>query len=142
MKAALGELRRRVGRKRLAAIGFCFGGGMVWNLLASGEPRLSAAAPYYGPFPMNGDLRGSRNAAVLGVYAGLDTRINDTMDEAQAALEAARMRYEIAIFQGANHAFFNDTNAERFHVGAAAEAYRRTVGWFDAFVARRDDDSD
>jgi carboxymethylenebutenolidase len=142
MKAALGELDRRV-RGRLAVIGFCFGGAMVWNLLASGEPRLSAAAPYYGTFPSGGDLRGSRNAAVLGVYAGLDTRINETMDDAQAALEAARLRYEIAIFQGADHAFFNDTNAARYRVAAAAEAYRRTVGWFDEFVAGRGDhDSD
>jgi carboxymethylenebutenolidase len=135
MKAALSELKRRVGGKRLAAIGFCFGGGMVWNLLASGEPRLSAAAPYYGPFPMGGNLRGSRNAAVLAVYGGLDDRINASIDDAQAALEAARLRYEIAIFQGADHAFFNDTNAARFNAGAAAEAYRRTVGWFDEFVA-------
>jgi carboxymethylenebutenolidase len=145
MKAALSELERRVRGKRLAAIGYCFGGGMVWNLLASGEPRLSAAAPYYGFFPSGGDLRGSRSAAVLGVYAGLDTRINASMDDAQAALEAARMRYEIAIFQGADHAFFNDTNAARYHVAAAAEAYRRTVGWFDEFVAgngRGDRDSD
>jgi carboxymethylenebutenolidase len=142
MKAALGELKRRVRGKRLAAIGYCFGGGMVWNLLASGERRLSAAAPYYGPFPLGGDLRGSRKAAVLGVYAGLDTRINDSMDEAQAALEAARMRYEIAILQGADHAFFNDTNSARYHVAAAAEAYRRTVGWFDEFVAGHDHDSD
>jgi carboxymethylenebutenolidase len=136
MKTALGELKRRVRGRRLAAIGYCFGGGMVWNLLASGEPRLSAAAPYYGPFPTGGDLRGSRKAAVLAVYGGLDDRINASIDDAQAALEAARMRYEIAVFQGANHAFFNDTNADRFHAGAAAEAYRRTVAWFD------DDDSD
>lgn len=129
--------------RRLAAIGYCFGGGMVWNLLASGEPRLSAAAPYYGPFPANGDLRGPRIAAVLAVYGGLDDRINPSIDHAQAALEAARMRYEIAIFQGADHAFFNETGA-RFHAGAAAEAYRRTVGWFDEFVAgdRGDHDSD
>jgi carboxymethylenebutenolidase len=141
MKAALSELDRRV-RGRLAAIGYCFGGGMVWNLLASGERRLAAAAPYYGPFPSGGNLRGSRKAAVLGVYAGLDTRINESMDDAQAALEAARMRYEIAIFQGADHAFFNDTGV-RYNVAAAAEAYRRTVGWFDEFVAGRgDDDSD
>ncbi len=145
MKAALGELKRRVRGKRLAAIGFCFGGGMVWNLLASGEPRLSAAAPFYGPFPTGGDLRGSRNAAVLGVYGGTDTRINESIDDAQAALEAARLRYEIAIFQGAGHAFFNDTNPDRFHPAAAAEAYRRAVGWFDEFVAGRgrgDHDSD
>jgi carboxymethylenebutenolidase len=145
MKAALGELKRRVRGKRLAAIGYCFGGGMIWNLLASGEPRLSAAAPYYGPFPTDGDLRGSRNAAVFAVYGGLDTRINPSIDDAQAALEAARLRYQIAIFQGADHAFFNDTNPDRFNAGAAAEAYRRTVGWLDEFVAGKrhhHDDSD
>ena len=145
MKAALGELKRRVRGKSLAAIGYCFGGGMVWNLLASGEPRLSAAAPYYGSFPTDGDLGGSRKAAVLAVYGGEDERINASIDDAQAALEAERMRYEIAIFQGADHAFFNDTNAARFHPGAAAEAYRRTVGWFDEFVAgngRGDGDTD
>jgi carboxymethylenebutenolidase len=60
MKAAVTELKRRVERRaELAAIGFCFGGGMVWRLLAAGEPRLDAAAPFYGPFPSGGSLKGS-----------------------------------------------------------------------------------
>jgi carboxymethylenebutenolidase len=143
MKAGLTELQRRLPRSRLAAIGFCFGGGMVWQLLASGEPRLAAAAPFYGPFPSGGDLRGSKNAAVLGVYAGLDARVNATRDAARAALEAARLRHEILTFTQADHAFFNETGA-RFNAAAAAEAYRRVLDWFDEFVAggRGDDDSD
>ena len=51
MKAAVTELDRRVKQKKLAAIGFCFGGGMVWRLLASGEKRLAAAAPFYAAGP-------------------------------------------------------------------------------------------
>ena len=129
MKAGLTELRRRVPRSRLAAIGFCFGGGMVWRLLASGEPRLNAAAPFYGPFPEGGDLAGSR-AAVLGVYGGLDARVNASRPAAQAALEAARLRHELLTFTEADHAFFNDTGA-RFNPHAAAEAWRRTLNWFD-----------
>ena len=55
MKAAVTELGKRVGRRSpLGATGFCFGGGMVWSLLAAREPRLSAAAPFYGPFPNGG----------------------------------------------------------------------------------------
>ena len=54
---------------------------MIWRLLAAGEPRLAAAAPFYGPFPEGGDLQGS-TAAVLGVYAGLDDRVNATRDAA------------------------------------------------------------
>jgi dienelactone hydrolase len=63
MKAAVTELDRRVEHKKLTAIGFCFGGGMVWRLLTSGEPRLAAAAPFYGPFPEGGQLEGSRGRA-------------------------------------------------------------------------------
>jgi carboxymethylenebutenolidase len=139
MKDAVSELRRRLPRKRLGAIGFCFGGMMVWRLLVSGEKRLSAAAPYYGPFPEGGSLRGAR-AAVFAVYAGNDSRVNATQPAAAAALAAARLPHEIATFKGVddtvlvNHAFFNDTGAN-FNAPAAEEAYRRTFGWFDKFVA-------
>lgn len=129
MKASVSELKRRVHRKKLAAIGFCFGGAMVWRLLAAGEPRLAAAAPFYGPFPEGGNLEGSR-AAVLGVYGGLDTRVNATIPAAKAALEAARLKHELLTFTEANHAFFNDTGA-RFNPHAAAEVWRRALNWFD-----------
>jgi carboxymethylenebutenolidase len=136
MKASLTELRRRVRGKKLAAIGFCFGGAMVWRLLASNEPRLAAAAPFYGPFPEGGSLAGSR-AAVLGVYGGLDARVNATRPAAKAALEAAGLKYELLTFTEADHAFFNDTGA-RFNPHAAAEAWRRTLNWFDAAGRRHD----
>src|SRR5215211_8544693 len=93
MKAGVTELGGRVPRKRVAATGFCFGGGMVWLLLTSGERRLAAAAPFYGPFPEGGELSGSR-AAVLAVYGGLDTRVNATRDAARAALENAGLEHE------------------------------------------------
>lgn len=114
MKAAVTQLRRRAPRKRINAIGFCFGGGMIWRLLAAGEKRLDAAAPFYGPFPTGGDLSGAR-ADVLGVYAGLDDRVNATRDAAIAALQAAKLDYQIVTFTDANHAFFNDTGT-RLHV--------------------------
>jgi carboxymethylenebutenolidase len=130
MKASVTELKRRLRGKKLAAIGFCFGGAMVWRLLAAGEPRLAVAAPFYGPFPEGGNLSGSR-AAVLGVYGGLDARVNATRPAAKAALEAAGRKYELLTFTEADHAFFNDTGA-RFNPHAATEAWRRTLNWFDA----------
>ena len=83
MKAAIDELERRTPDAKIGAVGFCFGGGMVWTLLASGEPRLAAAAPFYGPLPDGADFAGSRNAAVLGVYAEQDARVNATRDAAK-----------------------------------------------------------
>ena len=130
MKASLTELQRRVRGKKLAAIGFCFAGAMVWRLLTSNEPRLAAAAPFYGPFPEGGNFAGSR-AAVLGVYGGLDARVNATRAAAKAALDAADLKHELLTFTEADHAFFNDTGA-RFNPHAATEAWRRTLNWFDA----------
>jgi carboxymethylenebutenolidase len=137
MKASVTELKRRLRGDKVTAIGFCFGGGMVWRLLAAGEPRLSAAAPFYGPFPEGGNLAGS-HAAVLGVYGGLDSRVNATRPAAKAALEAAEVKYELLTFTEADHAFFNDTGA-RFNPHAAAEAWRRALNWFDAVEHRHSD---
>ena len=133
MKAGVAELQRRVPRRRVAATGFCFGGGMVWLLLTSGEKRLAAAAPFYGPFPEGGRLARSKTA-VLGIYAGLDERVNATRDAARAAVEAARLEHQFVTFTEAGHAFFNDTSA-RFDAAAMAEAYHRVLDGFDRFVA-------
>jgi carboxymethylenebutenolidase len=102
---------------------------MVWRLLAAKEPRLSAAAPFYGPFPDGASLKGNR-ASVLAVYGGLDTRVNATRDAAHQALHAAKLRHEILTFTEADHAFFNHTGA-RPNVPAATEAWRRVVAWFE-----------
>jgi carboxymethylenebutenolidase len=134
MKAGVTELRRRVPTGKPGAVGFCFGGGMVWSLLASGEPRLGAAAPFYGPFPDNADLSGSRGAAVLAVYGELDARVNATRDAAKAALEKAGLTHEIVSYPDANHAFFNDTG-ERYNPSAAAAVYARLVDWFGTHLA-------
>ena len=128
MQAAVTELDRRVRSRTLAAIGFCFGGGMVWRLLAAGESRVAAAAPFYGPFPEGGDL-GRAKAAVLAIYGGLDARVGATRRAAQAAMRKANLENRVLVFGGADHAFFNDTGP-RFNPPAAAEAYRRVLDWF------------
>jgi carboxymethylenebutenolidase len=129
MQAAVTELRRRVPRRSINAVGFCFGGAMVWRLMAAGERRLAAAAPFYGPYPDGAELDGTR-AAVLAVYGGQDARVNATRDAAQAAMEAARLEHLILTFTEAGHAFFNDTGGN-FNPPAAEEVWRRLLEWFN-----------
>jgi carboxymethylenebutenolidase len=133
MRAGLSELARRVPGKKLAITGFCFGGGMVWLLLASGEPRLAAAAPFYGPLPDGADFSGSK-AAVLAIYGETDARVNASRDAARMALERARLTFEIVTYQGAGHAFFNDTGP-RYNHEAATQAYQRVLDWFGRHLA-------
>jgi len=133
LKAGVTEVRRRLPGKKVAAIGFCFGGGMTWRLLAARESRLAAAVPFYGPFPEGGNLTGSR-AAVLGIYAGLDSRVNASRAAARAALRRAELRHQIVTYPDVDHAFFNATSS-RHDPAAAAAAYRRTLAWFGTHVA-------
>jgi carboxymethylenebutenolidase len=133
LRAGVDELTRRVAGRKPAAVGFCFGGGMVWSLLASGESRLGAAAPFYGPFPAGADLAASRTTAVLGIYAALDSRVNASREAAKAALEKAGHPHEIVTFDNADHAFFNDTGA-RYQATAAASAYQRVLDWFGRYL--------
>jgi carboxymethylenebutenolidase len=133
MVSTLDELARRVPGAKLGAIGFCFGGGNMWRLIASKDPRLAAAAPFYGPLPSGADFAGSR-AAVLGVYAELDTNVNGSRDTATSLLETAGLTHEIVTYSGANHAFFNDTGA-RYHPESAVAAWAKVQEWFGQYLA-------
>ncbi|GIJ51931.1 carboxymethylenebutenolidase [Virgisporangium aliadipatigenens] len=129
MRSTVDELGKRAPGRKVGAVGFCFGGGMVWQFLAAGEARLAAAAPFYGPTPDSPDFAGSRNAAVLAFYAEKDSRVNATRETARAALTKAGLTHEIVTVPGADHAFFNDTGA-RYNAQAATDAYTRLVTWY------------
>ncbi|MGV0746319.1 dienelactone hydrolase family protein [Mycolicibacterium sp. XJ870] len=134
LKSGIDEVQRRVGDRKVAAVGFCMGGGYVWRLLDSGVPQLAAAVPFYGPTPDNPDFSGSRNVAVLGFYGALDQRVNATEPVARAALEKAGLVHELVTEPDANHAFFNDTG-DRYNAAAAEDAWRRVQDWLAAHLA-------
>lgn len=133
LQSGIAEVQNRTPGQKVAAIGFCMGGGLVWRLLAAGTPELAAAFPFYGPTPDNPDFAGSKNVAVLGFYGELDQRVNATEPVARAALEKAGLVHELVTEPGANHAFFNDTG-DRYDPTAAADAWTRTLDWLAAHV--------
>ena len=110
---------------KVGAIGFCWGGGMVNEVAAAGT-GLAAGVPYYGR-QLPADQVPEISAPLCLQYAGLDTRINEGIDAYVAALEANDKTFEIFIYEGANHAFNNDTNAARYDEHAAELAWGRTV---------------
>ena len=132
MRLGLDELERRAPGAKLAVVGFCFGGGLTWRLLAAGEPRVAVAVPFYGPAPDAPDFSRSK-AAVLAIYGELDNRVNGTRDTAVSALTRAGLTHEVRTFAGADHGFFNDTGA-RYNAAAAADAYRAVLDWFSRYL--------
>lgn len=132
LRAGLDELLRRAGGHTAGVMGFCFGGGLTWSLLAAGEARLAAACPFYGPLPDQHDFSKAK-AAVLAFYGETDSRVNDTRPAAIAALQAAKLTHEIKVEPGAGHAFFNETKPV-FNAAAAADAYAALLGWFGRYL--------
>ena len=132
LEAGIDELVRRQPKLKVGTVGFCFGGGMVWNLLDRGEARLAAAVPFYGPAPDSPDFTKAK-AAVLAIYGALDARVNATRDRAVAALTSAKLTHDVKTFDGANHAFFNDTGAN-YNPTAATQAYADVLDWFGRYL--------
>jgi carboxymethylenebutenolidase len=133
MKAGLDELEKRNEDAELGIMGFCFGGGQVWAMLQDGDERLAAAAPFYGTPPENPDFSNS-NAAVLAVYAALDTRVGATRAAAEAAVKEAELENKFLEYEGADHAFFNDTG-QRYNADAATKVYQELLDWFGEHLA-------
>jgi carboxymethylenebutenolidase len=116
---------------RVGMNGFCFGGGVTWQV-AVHMSELLAAVPYYGPAPETSDVP-SIHAAVLAIYGGLDNRINSGIPAIEEAMKANNKIYEKQVYPNADHAFNNDTGT-RYDAEAAQDAWMRTLSWFSKYV--------
>jgi carboxymethylenebutenolidase len=112
---------------KVGCTGFCWGGGIT-NQVAVHSPDLKAAVPFYGRQPTSEDVPKIK-ASLLCHYAGLDERINQGIPEFEAALKKASVEYKIFMYEGAAHAFFNDTSS-RYHKESALLAWERTIAFF------------
>ncbi len=111
---------------KVGCMGFCWGGGMT-NQVAVNSPDLAAAVPFYGRQPAPEDVPKIK-ASMLLHYAGLDERINAGIEAFEAALKEASVEYKMFMYEGAGHAFFNDTGS-RYHKEAALLAWERTIAF-------------
>ena len=112
---------------KVGCTGFCWGGGMT-NQVAVRSPDLLAAVPYYGSQPAVEDVPKIK-ASLLLQYAGTDERINAGIPAFEEALKKASIEYTIYMYEGAGHAFNNDTGT-RYNKEAAELAWQRTVAFF------------
>lgn len=113
---------------KVGCTGFCWGGAMT-NQVAVNSPDLLAAVPYYGSQPKTEDVPKIKAAMMLH-YAGNDERINIGIPYYELAMKNAGIEFTTYIYEGAGHAFNNDSNPERYNREAAELAWKRTVGFF------------
>ena len=132
--AHLAERQDTTGRNGI--VGFCWGGGHVNNVATHpASEHLHAAVAYYGPTP-NPSLAANVAAPLLLHYAGNDNFVNRGVAGYTGALAAAGKAFEVHTYEGAQHAFNNDTNAARYNAEAAALAWDRTIEFFARHLKR------
>jgi len=113
-------------------VGFCWGGGMA-NNLAVNAPGLKAAVAFYGRQPEAADVPKIKAALQLH-YAGLDDRVNAGVPAYEDALKKANVKYELYMYDGAQHGFNNDTAPTRYNETAAKLAWQRTLEFFSKYL--------
>ena len=127
--AMLDELSKSSRGGKVGAVGFCWGGGFVNRLAVAAGGKLDAGVSYYGPAPEPSEA--AKVVAPLAIHlAGLDERVNRTGFPWVTALRNAGKTVRFYLYDGVNHAFNNDTSAERYDKAAADLAWERTLRFF------------
>ncbi len=120
--------RRGGGNGKVGAVGFCWGGAFVNRLALAAGDRLDAGIVYYGTAPNPAEAAKVRTPLLIH-HAGLDQRVAQTLLPWAAALRTAGKPVTLHTYEGANHAFNNDTSAERYNRAAADLAWQRTLAF-------------
>jgi carboxymethylenebutenolidase len=133
-KAIVAAAAHPAGSGKAGMVGFCWGGGQV-NRAIVAVPELAAGVCYYGVAPPDLAQVPAMRGALMAHLAGQDDRVNNTFPPFEAALTAAVKRFVVHRYPGVQHAFNNDTSAERYDKAAAELAWSRTLEFFGKELA-------
>jgi len=130
LAAAMWLKAREDGNGKVCSTGFCFGGGLSNTLAGIMGADLAAAAPFYGAQTKPEDVPKIK-AAVLVHHGALDKNLMTNWPAQEAELKKNKIKFEGRIYPHSVHGFFNDATPERYNKTTAAEAWTRTLAWFN-----------
>ncbi len=133
--AALAFLKEQpvVDNSRIAAIGYCFGGGVVLNMASHGAD-LRGVASFHGSLAAVQPAEpGTVKASVL-VFQGKDDKFvgPEQVKAFRQEMKKAGAHFRIVLYPGATHSFTNpkaDEYAKKFHLPIAYDAKADRESW-------------
>jgi carboxymethylenebutenolidase len=132
-RGAVGKLKlvydelAKISSGNIAAVGFCFGGSYAFHLAAN-EPGLKAAVPFYGQPPSDEEIK-NIECPILAFYGEEDKPLMETLPKLKENMTSAGKAFEAIVYEGAGHAFFNDTNSIAYREQLAQDAWQRTLAF-------------
>ena len=120
-------------QQKLAVVGFCFGGTYSFGL-ATKEPRLKLAVPFYGHADYSAEELSTISCPVRAFYGEKDENLMKSLPELEAKMREAGVDFEAKVYPNCGHAFFNDTNRFAYNQAAAEDAWQRMLGFLKTYV--------
>ena len=117
---------------RIGVVGFCAGGGNVWNLV-SVAPEIRAGVPFYGAPVPTAERIANIQTPILAIYGERDRNLTISMAPVMTEMIRQQKTFGFVVYEGAAHAFHNDTGAN-YNAPAACDAWARTIAWFDKYL--------
>jgi carboxymethylenebutenolidase len=130
LSGAIDELVRRSTGDQVGVVGFCMGGGLALVVATQRPDAINAVVPFYGviPWPDAKPDYSAVNAPVLGHFAELDSFFTPDLARAlESELRELGKEIVIHIYDGVDHAFFNETRPEVYNADTSAAAWQRTL---------------
>jgi carboxymethylenebutenolidase len=134
IQGALGFLLSQsfVAGPKAGIVGFCMGGGLALQTTLVAD-NVGAAAVFYGR-SLTPDQAALVKAPILGLYGTADqSNPINAVKTMQDALTKDGVPNEFHLYDGAPHAFFNDTQPS-YRAAAAADAWQQTLAWFHRYL--------
>lgn len=122
--------------KKVAVMGFCFGGTFSFSL-AVAEPRLAAAVPFYGHADQPTEELGNIACPILYFLGETDENLITKLPDLEERLHEARVDVTVQVYEGCGHAFFNDTNPYAYNEKAAKDAWKRSLEFLESAFAEK-----
>ncbi len=140
--------RQGTSSAKVGVVGFCMGGTIALRQAVDSASQFKAAAVFYGQVrysasggnegpivPIDVGYAASMGVPVVGSWGGRDTGIlPDDVRALEARLTELNKPHDFALYDGAGHAFFDDTRSA-YVAGAANDAWQRTISWFRRFLS-------
>ncbi len=116
---------------KLGVTGFCMGGGIAFQV--STQHSFEASVIFYGANPKSLDAIAKIRGPVLAIYAGEDAMVNAGICNMVEAMIKYKKTFALKVYEGCQHAFFNETSALYDKV-AAEDAWQLAIAHFHRYL--------
>ena len=133
--AVLAWLKAERGTRKAGCVGYCMGGGLALATAIRPTSKVDAVHVYYGGGVPPVETIATIKVPVLGSYGADDAGIpKEQVDLLRDTLARSGVPHDVTLYEGAPHAFFNDTRPS-YREAAAMDSWMKSINWFNRYLA-------